>query len=153
MRDFMRTPYWEPVWQKAQANPQQALANPLNLTEAEWRTRLSPEQYAVLRERGTERPFSAPLCGAVEAGRYTCAGCGTPLFEAQEKFESGTGWPSFTAPVAQEAVSYYLDETGSRNRVEVCCTCCGGHLGHVFPDGPFPSGLRYCINRVALEKV
>jgi methionine-R-sulfoxide reductase len=121
-------------------------------TDAEWRAALTPEQYHVTREKGTERPFSSQLCALFEPGRYACACCGTPLFDAVEKFDSGTGWPSFTQPVAENAVAYHGDRSHGMVRVETTCNTCGAHLGHVFPDGPAPSGLRYCINALALTK-
>jgi peptide-methionine (R)-S-oxide reductase len=122
-------------------------------TDAEWRERLGPERYRVLRGKGTERPFSSEMCGLFEPGRYACAGCGTVLFDAEEKFESGTGWPSFTRPVEPDVVACREDRSHGMRRIEVACNVCGGHLGHVFPDGPPPTGLRYCINALALEKV
>ncbi len=122
-------------------------------TDAEWRTRLTPEQYRVTRGRGTERPFSSEMCSLFEPGTYACLCCDTILFDSKEKFESGTGWPSFTQPVESNAVAYHLDNSLGMQRVETTCNTCDAHLGHVFPDGPRPSGLRYCINAVALKKV
>lgn len=122
-------------------------------TDAEWRALLTPEQYRVTRQKGTERPFSSEMCSLLEPGRYACVCCDTPLFDASEKFESGTGWPSFTQPVDVRAVAYHPDASHGMRRVEVTCNTCDAHLGHVFPDGPAPSGLRYCINAVALRKV
>ena len=119
---------------------------------AEWQDALTPEAYAVTRERGTERPFSSVMCSLFEPGRYACICCGTLLFDAREKFESGTGWPSFTQPVAPTVVAYHLDDSHGMHRIETTCNVCDAHLGHVFPDGPPPSGLRYCINAVALRK-
>ncbi len=121
-------------------------------SEAEWRAQLSPEQYRVTREAGTERAFSNPMCGLLEPGRYHCIGCDSLLFDAGEKFDSGTGWPSFTQPATVEAIAYRLDESHGMQRVETVCNTCDAHLGHVFPDGPPPSGLRYCMNAVALRK-
>ena len=118
----------------------------------EWRRQLTPEQYQVTRRRGTEPPFSSAMCSLFEPGRYACVCCGTILFDADEKFESGTGWPSFTQPAARDVVAYRADHSHGMSRVEVVCNVCGAHLGHVFPDGPPPSGLRYCINAVALRK-
>ena len=105
------------------------------------------------REKGTERPFSSPMCSLFEPGRYACVCCGTLLFDSEEKFESGTGWPSFVQPIEESAVAYHADRSHGMYRVETTCNTCGAHLGHVFPDGPRPSGLRYCINAVALDKV
>ena len=129
------------------------MAEKLLLSEEEWRRRLSPEQYAVLRGHGTERPWSGCFVGTKRPGTYVCAGCGNPLFRSGEKFESGTGWPSFTSPVSEDAVSEHQDRSHGMARVEVRCARCEGHLGHVFPDGPPPAGLRYCINSVAMRHV
>jgi peptide-methionine (R)-S-oxide reductase len=124
----------------------------LNLSEAEWRERLTPEQYAVLRQAGTERAFAGSLNYNKASGRYDCAGCGNPLFESDRKFDSGSGWPSFTAPVGPDAVTEHRDTSHGMVRVEVRCAKCDGHLGHVFPDGPRDdTGLRYCMNSVALD--
>lgn len=123
---------------------------PVSYTDAEWRQRLTPEQYAVLRQHGTERPGTCALLHEHRAGAFSCAGCGQELFVADEKFESGTGWPSFTTPVAG-AVAATEDYSYGMRRTEVHCSRCGGHLGHVFPDGPPPTGLRYCINGVAMN--
>jgi methionine-R-sulfoxide reductase len=122
-------------------------------TDDEWRSRLSPDAYAVTRQRGTERPFSSEMCSLFEPGVYECVCCETRLFDSAEKFESGTGWPSFTQPVDVAVVAYNLDRSHGMHRVETVCNVCDAHLGHVFPDGPAPSGLRYCINAVALRKV
>ena len=121
------------------------------LTDDEWRRRLTPEQYSVLRKHGTERPFTGCFLGTSEPGTYVCAGCGNPLFASGKKFESGTGWPSFTTPVSPDAVTTVEDESYGMRRTEVRCARCDGHLGHVFPDGPAPSGLRYCMNSAALD--
>ena len=118
-------------------------------TDEEWRRMLTPEQYHVMREHGTERPGTCALLHEKRAGTFTCAGCGQPLFVAERKFESGTGWPSFFAPL-QGAIGESADTSHFMTRTEVHCNNCGGHLGHVFPDGPPPTGLRYCINGVAL---
>jgi peptide-methionine (R)-S-oxide reductase len=119
-------------------------------SEEEWRRQLTPEQYHVLREHGTERPGSCALLKEKRAGTFRCAGCGNPLFRAERKFESGTGWPSFFAPL-EGAVETTEDRSVFMVRTEVHCARCGGHLGHVFEDGPPPTGLRYCINGVALD--
>lgn len=121
-------------------------------TDAEWRAQLSGEQYRVTRQQGTERPFSSAMCTLFEPGLYGCVCCGTLLFDASQKFDSGTGWPSFTQPLKPNSVAYHADHSHGMTRVETTCNTCGAHLGHVFPDGPPPSGLRYCMNAVALEK-
>jgi peptide-methionine (R)-S-oxide reductase len=123
------------------------------LSDEEWRQRLTPEQYAVLRGHGTERPFSGCFLGTHAPGTYVCAGCGQPLFASGAKFESGTGWPSFTTPVEPGALTTIEDHAYGMRRTEVRCARCDGHLGHVFPDGPAPGGLRYCMNSVALEHI
>ena len=123
---------------------------PVALSEEEWRRKLSPAQYRVLREHGTERAGSSPLDKQYGAGVYYCAGCGQPLFSSETKFNSGTGWPSFWAPLAA-AVETETDRSFFMTRTEVHCSRCGGHLGHVFDDGPQPTGQRYCMNGVSLE--
>jgi peptide-methionine (R)-S-oxide reductase len=122
---------------------------PVTHTEAEWRNQLSPAAYRVLREHGTERSGSSPLNAEKRMGQFVCAGCGQPLFTSDSKFESGTGWPSFWAPI-QGAVGTSEDRSFFMTRTEVHCSRCGGHLGHVFEDGPKPTGLRYCMNGVAM---
>jgi peptide-methionine (R)-S-oxide reductase len=125
---------------------------PVQKTEAEWRSQLTPMQYKVLRERGTERAFTGKYWDHHAAGRYLCAGCGEALFSSDAKFDSGCGWPSFTAPITAGVVGYHWDESYGMVRVETVCAVCDAHLGHVFPDGPPPSRLRYCINALSLAK-
>jgi peptide-methionine (R)-S-oxide reductase len=120
-------------------------------SDAEWGRELSPEAFKVARKHGTERAFTSPLNEEKRAGTFTCVCCGTPVFTSQDKFESGTGWPSFTQPAAKEAVGETSDNSLFMRRTEVHCARCEAHLGHVFPDGPRPTGLRYCINGVALK--
>jgi methionine-R-sulfoxide reductase len=119
-------------------------------TDAEWRAQLSAEAFQVTRKTGTERPFSSEMCSLFKPGVYHCVCCDTLLFDAAGKFESGTGWPSFTQPAAVNAIAYRADVSHGMTRIEAVCNTCDAHLGHVFPDGPPPSGLRYCMNAVAL---
>jgi len=121
------------------------------LSEHEWRKKLTPEQYHVLREKGTERPFTGALVNNHDDGFYHCAACGAKLFKSDTKFESGSGWPSFFDPITKDVVELHEDNAHGMRRVEVTCAKCGGHLGHVFPDGPGPTGQRYCINSASLE--
>ena len=123
----------------------------VNRSDAEWRADLSSEQYDVLRKKGTERPFTGVYNDCKDPGIYRCAGCGAELFRSDDKFDSGTGWPSFTQPAEGESVDTESDRTFFMRRTEVLCSSCGGHLGHVFDDGPQPTGMRYCINSAALE--
>jgi len=127
------------------------MAEKLTLSDEEWLQRLSPEQYAVLRQAGTERAFTGKYDKNKQAGEYVCAACGQPLFESADKYDSGSGWPSFTAPAAEDAVEVHKDASHGMVRTEVVCARCEGHLGHVFPDGPGPQGLRYCINSASLD--
>ena len=127
------------------------MVDKLVLTDAQWRERLTPDEYRVLRGHGTERPHVGCFVGTKTPGTYVCSGCENPLFRSGTKFESGTGWPSFTQPIAPDALVEYADESYGMRRVEVRCARCDGHLGHVFPDGPPPTHLRYCINSVAMK--
>lgn len=123
----------------------------VELSDAEWRSRLTPEQFRILRQGGTEAPWTGDLLNVKDKGEFRCAGCGQPLFRSDSKFESGSGWPSFTNPTDSNAVDEHRDIAHGMTRTEVRCAKCNGHLGHVFPDGPGPDGLRYCINSAALE--
>ena len=143
---------WEDVCQyAAQGNPEPDRR--VEKSEAEWQAELGPDEFQVTRLKGTERPFSSQMCSVFEPGEYACLCCGTLLFDANDKFESGTGWPSFTQPVTTNSISYHQDGSHGMMRIETCCNSCDAHLGHVFPDGPAPSGLRYCMNALALKKV
>lgn len=145
-------PTWKQVLQFAtngNLNPPKRIEK----TEAEWKKKLTAEQYQIARLKGTERAFTGEYCEAHEPGLYACICCGTPIFDSRLKFESGTGWPSFTQPVEENVVAYHSDKSYGMVRVEVLCNVCDGHLGHVFPDGPAPSGLRYCINSASLKLV
>jgi methionine-R-sulfoxide reductase len=122
-------------------------------SDAQWHQQLSAEEYRVTRQAGTERAFSSSMCSLFEPGVYACRCCGTVLFDASGKFESGTGWPSFTQPVQDNVIAYHADTSHGMTRVETVCNVCDAHLGHVFPDGPAPTGLRYCMNALALQKV
>lgn len=121
-------------------------------TGAKWRSSLPKDVYEVTRNAGTERPFSSPMCSYFEPGVYACACCESLLFDSTEKFDSGTGWPSFTQPIDENGVAYFNDDSLSSMRVEITCNTCDAHLGHVFPDGPAPSRLRYCVNALSLKR-
>jgi peptide-methionine (R)-S-oxide reductase len=127
------------------------MTDKIKLTDEEWRERLTPEQYYILRQAGTERAFTGKYEANKQGGMYRCAGCGAPLFASQTKYNSGSGWPSYTAPVSGDAVEEFTDASHGMSRTEVRCAKCEGHLGHVFPDGPGPEGLRYCINSASLD--
>jgi len=133
---------------KGNPNPEKRIEK----TNLEWSTKLTPEQYKITRQNGTEIPYSGEHCSSIEPGTYNCVCCGNKLFDADIKFESGTGWPSFTQPARKNAIKYIKDNSHGMVRVEIQCNNCDSHLGHVFPDGPKPSGLRYCVNSISLIK-
>lgn len=142
---------WNDVLQFAEkGNP--APDNKIIKTDMEWRKLLDDETFRVTRKAGTEAPFSSSLCGLFEAGLYVCTCCGTLLFDASDKYDSKSGWPSFTQPVKENSIAYRVDNTHGMLRIETICNSCDAHLGHVFPDGPSPSGLRYCMNAIALKQ-
>lgn len=128
-----------------------AMAEKIVKTEEEWKEELTPEEYRVLRQKGTERAFTGKYNNEKTPGTYVCAACGQPLFLSEAKFDSGTGWPSYTAPISEDAVEEVADDSLGMRRTEVLCSRCGGHLGHVFNDGPAPTGRRYCLNSVSLD--
>jgi peptide-methionine (R)-S-oxide reductase len=134
-------------------NRRKTMVDKLHLSNEEWKKRLTTEEYNVLRQHGTEPPWVGCFLGTKDPGTYVCAACGNPLFKSGEKFESGTGWPSFTRPISEEALTEKEDSSYGMVRTEVLCARCDSHLGHVFPDGPPPTGLRYCMNSVAMKHV
>ncbi|MFO8044126.1 MAG: peptide-methionine (R)-S-oxide reductase MsrB, partial [Alkalispirochaeta sp.] len=143
-------------WKEVQRLAQEGVPAPnrrVEKSDAEWREQLTPQQYDVTRRSGTERPFSSEMCSKFEPGIYACICCGEKLFDADTKFESHSGWPSFTEPIADNVVKYHKDTSHGMVRIEALCNTCDAHLGHVFPDGPPPTGLRYCMNAASLQKV
>ncbi len=142
---------WNDVLNFAKKNP--VPDRRVEKTDEEWKKQLTPEEYQITRGKGTERPFTGEYCESHEPGLYACRCCGTPLFDSTQKFESGTGWPSFTEPVKENVIKYEKDTSFGMFRVEVMCNVCDCHLGHVFPDGPPPSGLRFCINSASVKRV
>lgn len=127
--------------------------NRVENTDQQWKMRLPADVYNITRQKGTERAYSSSMCSLFEPGKYECACCATPLFDSNGKYDSKTGWPSFSQPVEEANVAYQMDKTHGMSRIEATCNVCDAHLGHVFPDGPEPSGLRYCINALAIRKV
>ncbi len=143
---------WKEILRRASAgNPEPARR--VTRSDDEWRAQLSPEQFQVTRQAATERPFSSAMCAVFEPGEYACVCCGEKLFDAATKFESGTGWPSFQQPISDTAIAYIADDSHGMRRIETVCNACHAHLGHGFPDGPPPSGLRYYMNTLALKKL
>lgn len=143
---------WTDVLKYAEnGNPEPAQR--VTKSDSEWRKLLPDDVYVITRGKGTERPFTGEYCEAHEPGIYACVCCGTPLFNSGQKFESGSGWPSFTEPMSENVIKYEADRSHGMHRVEVMCNVCDCHLGHVFPDGPPPSGLRYCVNSASIKKI
>jgi|SRR5690606_18672308 len=143
---------WTDVLKYAEnGNPEPAQR--VTKSDNEWKKLLPDDVYVITRGKGTERPFTGEYCEAHEPGIYACVCCGTPLFNSSQKFESGTGWPSFTEPMSENVIKYEADRSHGMHRVEVMCNVCDCHLGHVFPDGPPPSGLRYCVNSASIKKI
>lgn len=135
----------------ADSNSQDSSRYSYTLSQAEWKFKLTEQEFYVLRQKGTERAFTGKYWDRKEKGTYTCAGCAQPLFHSSTKFKSGTGWPSFYEPISEDAINEIVDRSLGMVRTEVVCSRCGGHQGHVFPDGPEPTGLRYCVNSVSLD--
>jgi peptide-methionine (R)-S-oxide reductase len=152
MQGFFRRWQWTEERQEVRMASETEVGK-LILSDEEWQRRLTPEEYQVLRKHGTEAPWGGCFLGTKDPGTYVCAACGNPLFPSGEKFESGTGWPSFTRPIARGAITERRDRSYGMERTEVLCARCEGHLGHVFTDGPKPTGLRYCINSVSMKHV
>lgn len=148
----MVTINWQDVLREAKAGSPEPPRR-VEKTNEEWRGLLPPDIFRITRQKGTERAFSGAFCAAHDPGMYACVCCNEPLFDSSEKFDSGTGWPSFTEPVKDNVVHYEMDHSHGMIRVEVLCNVCDAHLGHVFPDGPPPSGLRFCINSASLQRV
>lgn len=148
---IMGSSFFTSLFDSSRAEAKSAETFPVTKTEAEWQAILTPEQFQVLRKEGTERPFQNAYHDNKKSGIYACAGCGTHLFSSEAKYDSGTGWPSFWQPLSEEVIGRRVDRKLFLPRVEVHCATCGGHLGHVFEDGPEPTGLRYCMNSASLK--
>ena len=144
------------TWKKVMHRAKKGNPTPpkrIEKSQKQWKSTLANDVFTITRLKGTERPWSSELCSKFEPGLYACACCQTRLFDASEKFESYSGWPSFTQPVEDSVVGYLADSSHGMTRIEIVCNCCDAHLGHVFPDGPAPTGLRYCMNALSLDKV